>query len=96
MKRWVITGTIDANKLKGVLSGRFLWGDLAGSVMFVAYSRFLRQWYLCANSTEEVIPEPQMIFVDEQWARDNVGSNPVQLTKPTPIRKKEAEQLNLF
>lgn len=91
--RWVITSTIDPTKLKGVVTGRF-----GASVMFVWYSKFLRQWYwVYGGGHEEKIAEPQMLFLDEDWARENrtLTQSPKR-PNPTQIRKKNAEQLELF
>ena len=92
MKRWVLTGTIDPGKLTGVVSGRF-----GSSVMFVAYSRLLRQWYWIYGGGEEKISEPTMLFLDDKWC----AAHPAKIFLPrseksVAIRRKRSEQLMLF
>jgi len=92
-KRWIFTATIDPTALTGTtVSGRF-----GNSVMFCAYSKPLRQWYWIFPGGEERIPEPPMIFVDEEWARENrsLGKRH-KFEKPLAIRSKKPQQLLLF
>jgi hypothetical protein len=65
--------------------------------MFVAYSRFLRQWYWIYPGGEEKIAEPQMLFLDEEWARANPAKNfSPKRENPLAIRRGKSEQLVLF
>lgn len=41
------------------------------NVFFAAYSNLLRRWYMVYPGGEEKISEPQMILVEEQWAKDH-------------------------
>lgn len=93
MKHWVITATIDPTKLTGTVTGRF-----GASIMTVAYSRLLRQWYwVFGGGGEQEIGEPPMIFVEEDWARENrtLGLCPkaIKTESSHRIRKKREEQL---
>ena len=94
MKHWILTGTIDPSKLNGVVvSGRF-----GSSVMDVAYSPWGRQWYWVYPKGQERIAEPEMIYVDEEWARANrnLEKMPFKRENPLDIRRRKAEQLMLF
>ena len=93
MKRWTITATIDASKLDYVVLGRF-----GSSVMDVAYSKLLDQWYWVYPTGEERIAEPQMLYLDEEWARANrsLEKTPLKRENPIDIRRKKVEQLLLF
>ena len=88
VKRWVITGTV--NPPKGVVSGRF-----GASVMSVAYSQLVRQWYWIYPGGEEKIAQPQMVFVEETWARENRNLCPIRTEKNLAFHQK-SEQLLLF
>lgn len=93
MKQWVTTNMIDLSKLTGVISGRF-----GASVMFVAYEKYFRRWVWVYPGGAERINEPEMILVDENWAREN--RTLAQDHKAPPqrrgIRKKRVQQLELF
>jgi hypothetical protein len=93
LKRWILTSQIEPGELEGTLSGRF-----GSSVMFVAYQRLLDQWYwIQPNGIEERIAEPEMLFLDSDWARDHPRKTPVSRREnPQRIRKGKAEQLRLF
>ena len=93
MKRWTITATIDVSKLDYVVLGRF-----GSSVMDVAYSNLLDQWYWVYPTGEARIAEPQMIFVEEEWARENLSleKTPLKRENPLAIRRNKCEQLLLF
>lgn len=90
-KSWVLTGTIDPSKIEGTVSGRF-----GAAVMFCGYSRYRRQWFLIANGREEAIAEPQMLYVEQDWAEQNRNLNPIKVEKSLDIRRKKAQQLLLF
>jgi len=101
VRRWVLTSEIDITKLRGVVSGRIM-GDveLSGSVLFVYYSRALRRWeWVIGGGRSEVIDEPQMLFLDEDWVRKNrnlsTSDKPIKLEKPTRIRRKKSSQMLL-
>lgn len=90
MKRWVITATVDSTKLPGVVSGRF-----GASVMFVSYSKIFGCWEWVYPGGIERIAEPQMLFIDEQWASQNRKLG-VKRENSHRIRKSKVEQLKLF
>jgi hypothetical protein len=86
VKVWLETRTLDYPT--GTVSGRF-----GGSVMFVAYSRALAQWFWVYGGGEERIAEPPLIFVDDQWAREHTLPAPRGgLEKATCIRRGKAVQ----
>jgi hypothetical protein len=90
VKNWVMTASVDPPE--GVTSGRF-----GAAVMFVSHSRLLRQWYWVYPGGAEKIPEPQMLFLDEEWARANPAKNfSPKVENPLAIRRPRAEQLVLF
>jgi hypothetical protein len=90
MKHWTFTARVEPPT--GVVSGRF-----GGSVMFVAYSKPLHQWYWIYPGGEEKIAQPQMLFLDEEWARAHPAKNfSPKVEKPLAIRQRKAEQLLLF
>lgn len=90
MKRWCITSTL--NPPEHVVSGRY-----AGSVLFVWYSRLLRQWYWVTGSSLELVAPPPLILVDPEWARANRNLGRTAKTeKHLAIRRKKHEQLVLF
>ena len=92
MKRWVFTSRIEPANLAGVVSGRF-----GSNVLFVSYSRLLRQWYWVYPGTAEKIAEPQMLFLDDLWAREHPREKSVvRREKPLAIRQQRAEQLMLL
>lgn len=91
MKSWIFTDRVEPPS--GVVSGRF-----GASVMSVAYSRLLRQWYwIYPGGGEEKIAQPQMLFLDEEWARANPAKNfSPKVENPLAIRRPRAEQLLLL
>jgi hypothetical protein len=90
VKQWFETRMLDYPT--GTVSGRF-----GGSVMFVAYSRALAQWFWVYPGGEERIAEPPHIFVDEEWAREHTLKTPrAKLSKAVNIRRKKgAAQMEL-
>ena len=88
-KIWVETRTI--KQPEGTVSGRF-----GSSVMFVFYFKALDEWrWVQPNSIEERIAEPQMVYVDEEWARKNTLKTPRgRCEKPTRIHRKRHDQLS--
>lgn len=86
MTRWIFTSRIEPSSIKGVISVRF-----GASVMFAAYSRALRQWYHVYPGGEEKIPEPQMIFVDEELARDNQREHIGSIVRRAGVRLRAGE-----
>jgi hypothetical protein len=91
MKVWVEARTIEPPEF--TVSGRF-----GSSVMFVAYWRVLDQWvWLQPGGIEEKIAEPQMIFVEQDYANKHALKTPRgRREKPTHIRRGKCnEQLSL-
>jgi hypothetical protein len=83
VKQWFETRTLDYPT--GVVSGRF-----GASVMFVAYSKWQRQWFWVYPGGEERIAEPPQIYVDVQWARKHTLPAPrATLEKAVNIRRKK-------
>jgi len=83
VKQWLETRTLEYPA--GTVSGRF-----GASVMFVAYSRWQRQWFWVYPGGEERIAEPPHIFVDEEWAREHTLPAPrATLEKAVNIRRKK-------
>jgi hypothetical protein len=87
VKRWFETRTLDFPT--HTVSGRF-----GASVMFVAYSRWQRQWFwVQGGGSEERIAEPTHIFVDEEWAREHLLATPrPKLHKAVKLRRKKGDQ----
>jgi hypothetical protein len=90
VKLWLETRTLDYPT--GTVSGRF-----GASVMFVAYSRALAQWFWVYPGGEERIAEPPLVYVDEQWAHEHTLKTPRgKLSKRVNIRRgKGAAQMEL-
>src|SRR5215475_9685086 len=89
MTRWILTGRIDPAAIPGVVSGRF-----GASAMFVAYDRLRAQWMWIYPGGEEKIAEPQMLFLDENWAREHPGKKSRgRRENPLAIRRQKSEQL---
>lgn len=62
-----------------------------GSVFSAAFSRVLNQWYMVIpGSGEEKIDEPQMIFVDAEYAKANTKDIGRSVRRPT-IRLREGK-----
>lgn len=89
MKKWILAFRVDPPA--HVVSAR-----TGGSVFFAAYSRWLRQWYLVANGSEEIIDEPEMLFLDEEYASDHPSKIIMRPEKIRSCRKKKSEQLLLL
>ncbi len=89
MKRWIFSMRVEPPRC--VVSARN-----GADVFFAAYSRALDQWYLCANGGEEKIDTPNMLFLDEDYARahpsNKFDSNYSQII---PRRGKKHPQLEL-
>lgn len=90
MKVWVETRLIEPPH-NVTMSGRF-----GNSIMFVAYSKLLRQWYwLQPGGIEEKIAEPQEIFLDEDYVNKHTLATPRgKRERPTLIRRKRSDQLS--
>ena len=89
MKVWVETRLIKPPE--GTVTARF-----GSSVMFVAYFRALDQWrWIQPYSVEERIAEPEALFLDEDYVRNNMLTTArARRDKPTRIRRgKRSEQL---
>lgn len=65
--------------------------------MFVAYDRWLQQWFwMQPRGIAERIAEPTHIFVDDDWAREHTLKQPRAKTESVKIRRgKKAAQLVL-
>jgi len=87
-KRWVFTWRVEPPE--GVVSGRF-----GSTVLFVAYSPLVRQWYWICPTGEEKISEPSMLLLDEEWARKHPSKTFIKPEKKIAIRRKRAQQLVL-
>lgn len=87
MKNWVFTFRVDPP------TGTVVSARNGGSVFFAGYSRLLRQWFMVYPGGEEKIDEPQMLFVEDEYAkaheRQNVGRRPtikLRESKTKPIQ----------
>jgi hypothetical protein len=91
MKLWIFTQRVEPPT--GVVSGRF-----GASAMFVSYSHLIKQWYWVYPGGEQKIEQPQMLFLDEEWAREHPSKTfSPKVEKPSCIRRRKgAEQLLLF
>jgi hypothetical protein len=89
--RWIFTSRIEPRDLEGIVSGKY-----GSTVMFVAFSP-VTGWHWIYPGGSERVSEPPMLFLDEQWARAHPRrSTVIHRENPRRIRKKKAEQLNLF
>jgi len=62
--------------------------------MFVSYSHLIRQWYWIYPGGEEKIAEPQMLLLDEEYARAHrLEKSSPRRENPLRIRKSKNEQL---
>lgn len=92
LKRWVETRLIEP-------PDHSVMGRFGCSVMQVAYLRMIDQWvWLQPYGVEEKIPEPEKIFVGEDYIREHTLATPRgRREKPTRIRRgKQPEQLSLL
>ena len=87
-KHWTLTFRVTPPN--EVISARF-----GGSVFFAAYSKWLRQWYLIANGTEEKIEEPQMLFLDEEYVREHPSNRFSQIPSKKIRQARRQAQLSL-
>jgi hypothetical protein len=69
--------------------------ESCGSLFSAAYSKLLDQWYLVNGSYMEEIAEPQMLFLDSQWAKLHPRRSPVIHTEKPKIRRRKSEQILL-
>lgn len=61
-------------------------------VFFAAYSRVLRRWYMIvAGHGEEEIDEPQMIYLDSDYAKAHEKDVSSQVRRPT-LRLREGKK----
>ena len=91
VKVWIETRLV--RPPEHTISGRF-----GCSIMFVAYSKWLNQWYwMQPNSVTEKIPEPQEVFLEEDYIAHNMLATPRgRRETPSRIRRgKRPEQLEL-
>lgn len=90
MKSWVFTSHVEPPT--GVVTGRF-----GQSIMFVAYSRLLRQWYWIVPGGEEKIAEPEMLYVEQGVSSklNHSNSSSYLMKSSKHIRQRKSEQLAL-
>jgi len=92
MKHWIFTARIDPDALCGVISGRF-----GASVMSVSYDKFLGRWMWVYPGGAEKIAQPQMLFLERNWARQHPAKKSfVRRENPLAIRRQKAEQMMLL
>lgn len=89
---WVETHTVDYPT--ATVSGRF-----GGSVMFVAFDKWRKQWmWVQPGGVEERIAEPTHLLVDEAWAAAHKLAAPrarVENKRGHIRRKKQPTQMVL-
>jgi len=91
MMRWVFASRIEPADIEGTISAR-----CGCNVFFAAFSK-VTGWLWIYPGGEEKIAEPQMLFVDEEWAREHPRRSPViSRENPLRIRKQKVEQLRLL
>src|SRR5438477_7422824 len=88
VKHWTLTFRVIPPS--EVVSARF-----GGSVFFAAYSKWLRQWYLIANGTEEKIEEPQMLFLEEDYVRTHPSNRFCEVPAKRIRHSRRQAQLSL-
>jgi hypothetical protein len=92
MKRWIDTWRVEPPD--HTVMGRY--GASGASVMDVAYSHVTNSWYHVWGGHQKEIAEPQMLFLDEDYARKHARPNPVPPENSQGMRKKKQEQLMLL
>jgi hypothetical protein len=91
-KQWIDSHLVEPSELEGVLSGRF-----GSNIMFVSYSKYIGWLWIVPGGSNEEIPEPQQLFLEESWARSHPRKSAVvHRENPLRIRKQKAEQLRLL
>ena len=89
MKVWIETRLVEPPP--GTVTGAF-----GCSVMFVAYFKWIGEWrWLQPGGIEERIPEPEKLFLDEEYIAAHTLKTPRgRREKPSRIRPgKRSEQL---
>lgn len=83
MKNWIFTFGIEPPTC--VVSARN-----GADVFFAAFSRALRQWFIVYPGGEERIDEPQMIFVESEYAKAHAKDIGTRVRRPT-LRLREGK-----
>jgi len=89
MKIWIETRLVEPPE--HTVSGAF-----GVSIMFVGYYKWLNEWrWLQPGGIEEKIPEPERLFLEEEYVRTHLLKTPRgRRENPARIRrKKHGEQL---
>ena len=90
MKLWMDTWRVEP-------PDHTVMGRYGASMMDVAYSHLTNKWYHVWGGHEEEIAEPQMLFLDADYARQHPRKTPApRAEKSVRIRKKREEQLILL
>jgi hypothetical protein len=89
MKHWVFTFRVEPPA--HVISARD-----GSSVFFAAYSTALRRWFMVYPGGEEMIGEPEMLFLEEQYVREHPSKVFVRPENISSCRKNKDAQLLLF
>jgi len=86
MKSWIFSCRVHPP------TGQVFSARNGGSVFSAAFSRVLNQWYMVIpGNGEEKIDEPQMVFLDAEYAKANTKDIGQSVRRPT-IRLREAKQ----
>jgi hypothetical protein len=64
MKRWIFSFRVEP-------PNHTVLAKSGGSGFDAYYDRLLEQWYLVAGSHMEKIEQPQMLFLDDEYAREH-------------------------
>lgn len=91
MKQWVETIRVE------IPNNTTMLGRFGVSIMDVAYSKWLDQWYwVQPGGILEKIAEPEALFLDEKLIHKIKLKSPrARREKPNLIRRKRADQLAL-
>ena len=68
-----------------------------GSVFDVYYCSILQEWqHVIPGGSIEVVPEPEMLFLDEEYVRDHPRDLVKHPVRHTSLGEKKPVQLQLF
>ena len=93
MKSWVFTAFVEP-PVNETVSARF-----GASAFFAAYSRWTGWRMLVPGVGEEVIEEPQMLYLDDDYVRTHrrdLTQKHFKIENPFCLRKEKSKQLSLF